>query len=41
MFYVNSNNADLWLSDLNISPDGKEIVFAASEGTPHKYIYGK
>ncbi|GIK23695.1 MAG: hypothetical protein BroJett005_31090 [Ignavibacteriota bacterium] len=40
LFYVNSNNADLWLSDLNISPDGKEIVFAASEGTPPQiYIW--
>lgn len=40
LFYVNSNNADLWLTDLNVSPDGEEIVFAASEGAPPQiYIW--
>ena len=34
LFYINAKNADLWLSDLNISPDEKEILFAATEGAP-------
>jgi|SRR5690606_28228021 len=40
LFYVESGEGHLWLEDCAISPDEKEILFAASEGTPPQvYIW--
>lgn len=34
LFYVKSNDTDLWLVDCTVSPNEEEILFAASYGSP-------